>query len=245
MSFGGRYVDRFERRDGTWKIAHRAVVHEWDKLEHIEPAYSPGHFRDGVRSPATSRTAPDIPRSRPGGREDRPHGIGGLRGRFGSGSRPELRRAHLSEIGARTPISCEESNELHAVELALARRDAVGETVLLVVGQLGLSRAVVHLHRAGRSPGSARSIESSFAPRRWCQMSAQYPPLGRPAASTIACAVRRRRDVRVRQPLHADEEAVRAGPVAQRSEGLAGLGDRALVRADRLEVPAAAPSASS
>ena len=32
MSFGGRYVDRFERRDGTWKIAHRAVVHEWDKL---------------------------------------------------------------------------------------------------------------------------------------------------------------------------------------------------------------------
>ena len=51
MSFGGRYVDRFERRDGTWKIAHRAVVHEWDKLEHIEPAYSPGHFRDGVRSP--------------------------------------------------------------------------------------------------------------------------------------------------------------------------------------------------
>jgi len=51
MSFGGRYVDRFDRRDGTWKIAHRAVVHEWDKLEHIEPAYSPGHFRDGVRSP--------------------------------------------------------------------------------------------------------------------------------------------------------------------------------------------------
>src|SRR5215213_5971575 len=24
-SFGGRYIDRFERRDGVWKIAHRTV----------------------------------------------------------------------------------------------------------------------------------------------------------------------------------------------------------------------------
>ena len=51
MSFGGRYVDRFERRNGEWKIAHRAVVHEWDKVEHIEPAYPPGRFTDGVRGP--------------------------------------------------------------------------------------------------------------------------------------------------------------------------------------------------
>jgi SnoaL-like domain len=26
---GGRYVDRFERRDGSWKIAMRVVVSEW------------------------------------------------------------------------------------------------------------------------------------------------------------------------------------------------------------------------
>jgi hypothetical protein len=30
---GGRYVDRLERRDGVWKIAHRLTVHEWDKAE--------------------------------------------------------------------------------------------------------------------------------------------------------------------------------------------------------------------
>lgn len=27
--FAGRYVDRFERRDGEWRIAHRVVVHDW------------------------------------------------------------------------------------------------------------------------------------------------------------------------------------------------------------------------
>ncbi len=30
---GGRYVDRFERRQSTWKIAHRVVVYEWETLE--------------------------------------------------------------------------------------------------------------------------------------------------------------------------------------------------------------------
>lgn len=27
--FAGRYVDRFERRDGVWRIARRTVVHDW------------------------------------------------------------------------------------------------------------------------------------------------------------------------------------------------------------------------
>jgi hypothetical protein len=27
--FSGRYVDRFERRDGVWRIASRIVVHDW------------------------------------------------------------------------------------------------------------------------------------------------------------------------------------------------------------------------
>ena len=38
---GGRYVDRFERRDGAWRIAHRRGVNEW--LRH-EPAADRGFF---------------------------------------------------------------------------------------------------------------------------------------------------------------------------------------------------------
>jgi len=30
---GGRYVDRFERRDGVWRIAHRRGVNEWMRYE--------------------------------------------------------------------------------------------------------------------------------------------------------------------------------------------------------------------
>jgi hypothetical protein len=37
----GRYVDRFERRGGTWRIAHRRGVNEW--LRH-EPASDRGFF---------------------------------------------------------------------------------------------------------------------------------------------------------------------------------------------------------
>jgi ketosteroid isomerase-like protein len=49
-SAGGRYVDRFERRDGVWRIAHRRVIGDWDKLEEIELAYEPGSFPPGRRS---------------------------------------------------------------------------------------------------------------------------------------------------------------------------------------------------
>jgi SnoaL-like domain len=48
-TFGGRYVDRFERRDGEWRIAHRTLVHEWDKIEHVELAFPPGRYTEGVR----------------------------------------------------------------------------------------------------------------------------------------------------------------------------------------------------
>jgi hypothetical protein len=51
-TFGGRYVDRFERRDGEWRIAQRIMVHEWDKLEHVELAFPPGRYRAGVRGRA-------------------------------------------------------------------------------------------------------------------------------------------------------------------------------------------------
>ena len=48
-TFGGRYVDRFERRDGAWKIAARTVVHEWDTVEHAQPLFEPGRFTQGTR----------------------------------------------------------------------------------------------------------------------------------------------------------------------------------------------------
>lgn len=36
MTMGARYVDRFERRDGEWRIAHRAVVHDWNREQTVE-----------------------------------------------------------------------------------------------------------------------------------------------------------------------------------------------------------------
>jgi len=32
----GRYVDRFEERDGAWKIADRLVISDWDRLDPVE-----------------------------------------------------------------------------------------------------------------------------------------------------------------------------------------------------------------
>lgn len=33
---GGRYIDRFERRDGKWRILHRVTVDDWDRLDEIK-----------------------------------------------------------------------------------------------------------------------------------------------------------------------------------------------------------------
>jgi len=51
-TFGGRYVDRFEQRDGAWKIAHRVVVHEWSKVEQVEMTFPTDGFALGVRGRA-------------------------------------------------------------------------------------------------------------------------------------------------------------------------------------------------
>jgi hypothetical protein len=56
----GRYVDRFERRDGEWRIAARTVVYDW-----IEERDRPELARDdadlfGPRQP-TGRAAPEDP----------------------------------------------------------------------------------------------------------------------------------------------------------------------------------------
>ena len=32
---GVRYVDRFERREGVWKIAHRKAVQDWNRIDPV------------------------------------------------------------------------------------------------------------------------------------------------------------------------------------------------------------------
>ena len=50
LTFGGRYVDRFERREGVWKIAHRQVILEWSRLDPVEESYPLEHSVTGQRS---------------------------------------------------------------------------------------------------------------------------------------------------------------------------------------------------
>ena len=38
--FAGRYLDRFERRAGTWRIARRVVVHDWSVTTKLDPSTS-------------------------------------------------------------------------------------------------------------------------------------------------------------------------------------------------------------
>ncbi len=47
---GGRYVDRMERRDGVWKIAHRVVVLDWGKVEAVEKPFPMEGYTRGERS---------------------------------------------------------------------------------------------------------------------------------------------------------------------------------------------------
>ena len=47
--FGGRYFDRFECRAGDWRIAHRALTHDWDTKEIIQPAFTPNRFTASPR----------------------------------------------------------------------------------------------------------------------------------------------------------------------------------------------------
>jgi SnoaL-like domain len=35
---GGRYVDRFERRAGEWRIAHRSVIYDWECFDEVPDA---------------------------------------------------------------------------------------------------------------------------------------------------------------------------------------------------------------
>ena len=37
-----RYLDRFERRDGTWAISHRQLAMDWTKVETITESFDLG-----------------------------------------------------------------------------------------------------------------------------------------------------------------------------------------------------------
>jgi hypothetical protein len=54
VTSAGRYLDRFERQDGTWKISYRAIVHEWGRMEPF--VTSPD--REGEYRAARSRSDP-------------------------------------------------------------------------------------------------------------------------------------------------------------------------------------------
>ena len=46
---GLRYVDRFERRAGAWRIADRAIVVEWNRIDPVDaPGFGP-EYRRGRR----------------------------------------------------------------------------------------------------------------------------------------------------------------------------------------------------
>jgi hypothetical protein len=51
FSFHGRYVDRFERRDDEWNIAHRVVVKDWAESRPFTETWADDSpFSTGVRS---------------------------------------------------------------------------------------------------------------------------------------------------------------------------------------------------
>lgn len=43
MTISGRYVDRYERRDGTWLISHRTEIVDWARTEPTSDDYLPTH----------------------------------------------------------------------------------------------------------------------------------------------------------------------------------------------------------
>jgi hypothetical protein len=51
----GRYLDRYECRDGDWRIAHRICVHEWTRSSPIDEAMpiAAEKFRQGSADRAT------------------------------------------------------------------------------------------------------------------------------------------------------------------------------------------------
>ncbi len=53
---GGRYLDRFEKRAGVWKVAHKVYVHDWNMNQPGSAIWDRGMYADfitrGRRDPA-------------------------------------------------------------------------------------------------------------------------------------------------------------------------------------------------
>lgn len=48
---GARYIDRYERRNDEWRIAHRTIVQEWSRIDRVGEKWDgAAAFRHGVRS---------------------------------------------------------------------------------------------------------------------------------------------------------------------------------------------------
>ena len=47
LNIAGRYIDRFERRGGVWKIAYRYRVSDWSRVDPVDESLSP--FGGGAR----------------------------------------------------------------------------------------------------------------------------------------------------------------------------------------------------
>jgi len=53
LTTGFRFIDRFERRDGEWRIARRVATTEWSRAESPEDRWPiPDHLRTGKRDPS-------------------------------------------------------------------------------------------------------------------------------------------------------------------------------------------------
>ena len=44
---GGRYLDRFERRNGAWRIAHRQTLMDWSRVNRVEAKNPPASLLEG------------------------------------------------------------------------------------------------------------------------------------------------------------------------------------------------------
>jgi hypothetical protein len=51
VEVGGRYLDRFSRRDGRWRIARRVVVIDWSRISPIETGMPAEEYQQGRRMP--------------------------------------------------------------------------------------------------------------------------------------------------------------------------------------------------
>lgn len=57
MMGAGRYIDRFERRDGQWRIARRTVIGDWDRVDPVDRQWA-GPLTDAL---AAGRRSADDP----------------------------------------------------------------------------------------------------------------------------------------------------------------------------------------